>query len=123
VNRTAWNKAHTRCWLCGSRDRLETHEMVGGSQRSKAVRLVALWFRACQPCHETLNVGKLVERLAWQIAVKIHEDTFNFAWPADLAVVNRLAKPTYRGDWAKGPVTVDDVLAEWRQRYGDEPIF
>lgn len=73
IDRATWAQEHDRCFACGTRPGLETHEIVRGVHRAAGVALPAAWLRLCRDCHEEVG-GWPVER---QLALKrLHDFEF-----------------------------------------------
>lgn len=74
--RTAFALEFPDCWHCESRWRrtfpqvLETHEMVRGVDRHKALRHRSTWIRVCRNCHDIVAAWPLARQLALK---KIHD--------------------------------------------------
>jgi len=120
ISRTDWGKQHPFCWLCNNQAgwsntlghwvHLSTHELVGNSQRAKAITMPETWFRTCTDCHPQLSSSATPELLAKLLALKLRYDPENY----DLEAVNKLLSPNRRGGWKDGPVTQSDVDAMTR---------
>lgn len=105
--RTAFALEFPDCWNCGSRWRrtfpqvLDTHEMVRGVDRHKALRNRSTWIRVCRTCHDIVASWPLARQLALK---RIHDPDHY-----DRVEVNRL-----RGR-ADNAVTEEEVLGHLRE--------
>lgn len=101
--RDAFASQFPRCWICGSTQDVDTHEMVCGSDRQKGVKHRCTWLRLCQwKCHLKVQSDYTRWPIAAQLALKrIRDESFY-----DRAKVCELRG---RADTA---VTTDEVL-EW----------
>jgi hypothetical protein len=77
ITRETWRKEQDACHNpeCQARysrgDTMEVHEIIGGSDRRKTVKLPPFWLFLCHACHFDLgsrpSQESLVKQLAWKL--------------------------------------------------------
>lgn len=79
VTRTNWGMRFDYCFRCGQIRNLETHEMLRGIYRQKAVKLPCCWLRFCNRCHQGL-IHKQPEVWTYpkQLAIKAIHDPAHY---------------------------------------------
>ena len=79
MNRTAWGRRNYYCFLCGITDSLETHEILRGIFRAKAVKEASCWLRLCHHCHQqTIHGNPEYWNRTRQLALKALHDPENY---------------------------------------------
>ena len=96
-----------RCWLCGCRGLLHTHEIVSGSNRAWGRSHREALIRACCDCHSDILHAQwqATENMPMQYALKRIRDP---------AFYNRTMLNVARGR-APEAITADDVRAAHKQ--------
>ena len=93
---------------------LDCHEIVGGSDKPRAMTMPATWLALCRSCHDKLGSRPNNESLARQLAVKKWADPENY----DLTAVVRLYYPTCQPAFieqidAAVKVEYNNILRDW----------
>ena len=97
MNRAEWSKMFCYCmWPDCNKNSfsgtgLETHEIVGGNARGKALLEPGAWLRLCREHHESLPSKPNAEILARLLAIKRYNDREHY----DRLAVCRLARPNH----------------------------
>lgn len=117
ANRTDWGKEHFTCmWPdCGESGLLETHEIIGGDARYKALVEPAAWLRLCKKHHVDLPSKPGREILVRLLAVKLREDPKHY----DTGAVVRLNRPNCT-EALVGEIE-EEVFSVYHSLYGEMP--
>lgn len=77
--RRQWSMRFTRCWSCGARDNLDTHEIVRRSETS-AWRDERNYSRLCRACHEECHGGWLTKGILMTLKLINDPGAYDSDW-------------------------------------------
>lgn len=83
--REAWALGQRRCWGCGCRSRLETHEIVRRSETSDW-RHSENYTRLCDQCHAEAHGGYLTKDVLLTLKLLFDPAAFSVEWVREHAL-------------------------------------
>jgi 5-methylcytosine-specific restriction endonuclease McrA len=92
--RGAWSKRYAKCWCCGGRNILDTHEIVRRSETADWHQ-PANWTRLCRSCHEEAHGGFLTKGVLMTLKLIHDPGEYDAAW---------IRAHALRKDWEPEPL-------------------